>query len=95
MWFKEMLSGAQGEVSSKRSILFILILLFIGLTIASQVTQKTFDETLKEQLFWLIQTTLVLVFGERALLAWQNVKGKVEKKETKIEITEKKDANTP
>lgn len=94
---KEMMSGEDG-VSSKRVVLFLFVILFIGLTIASQWTQKTFDPTLKQQLFWLIQTTLVLVFGEKAILAWQSVTGKsnVDKTEstvTKTEVTTKTDAN--
>lgn len=92
-WFREMMSGASGEVSSKRTILFFLIFLFISLTIASQVTGHSFDEILKTQLFWLIQTCLVLVFGERALAAWEAIsKRTIDKKEssvTKTEVTTK------
>lgn len=94
-WFREMMSGATGEVSSKRTILFLLVFLFIGLTIASQLSQHSFDEVLKTQLFWLIQTTLILVFGERALAAWEAISKKVsiDKTETttkKVESIETK-----
>ena len=89
-WFREMFSGASGEVSSKRAILFLLVFTFIGLTIASQVYQKSFDEILKTQLFWLIQTTIILVFGERALVAWEAISGKtkVDKTQTTVSKTE-------
>lgn len=90
-WFREMLSGTTGEVSSKRTILFMLILLFIGMIIASQVFQRSFDEILKTQLFWLIQTTLILVFGERALIAWEAISKKISvDKTTKTQTTEVK-----
>jgi len=89
-WFREMMSGQSGEVSSKRTILFLLVFLFIGLTIASQVYQKSFDDVLKTQLFWLIQTTIILVFGERALTAWEAISKKVsvDKTETTVSKTE-------
>jgi len=90
-WFREMMSGVNGEVSSKRTILFLLVFLFIGLTISSQVFQKSFDEVLKTQLFWLIQTTLILVFGERALAAWEAISKKISvDKVTKTETSEVK-----
>jgi len=90
-WFREMMSGPAGDVSSKRTILFLLIFLFIGLTICSQVFQKSFDEILKTQLFWLIQTTLILVFGERALAAWEAISKKISvDKVTKTETSETK-----
>ncbi len=90
-WFREMMSGATGEVSSKRTILFLLVFLFIGLTISSQIFQKSFDEVLKTQLFWLIQTTIILVFGERALAAWEAISKKVSvDKVTKTETSETK-----
>lgn len=92
-----MMSGASGEVSSKRTILFFLVFLFISLTIASQVSGHSFDEILKTQLFWLIQTCLVLVFGERALSAWESISGrtKTDKKETvtKTEVITKTDGD--
>lgn len=89
-WFRELMSGPGGDVSSKRTILFLLIFLFIGLTISSQVFQKSFDEILKTQLFWLIQTTLILVFGERALAAWEAISKKIsiDKTETTVKKTE-------
>ena len=91
-WLREVMAAASGEASSKRIILFLLVFLFIGLTIASQVYQKSFDEILKTQLFWLIQTTLILVFGERALLAWEAISKKISV--DKITKTETKEVKT-
>lgn len=90
MWFKEMLSGASGEVSSKRTILFLFVLLFIGLVISNHVTGKNVDEIFKQQLFYLIGTCLLLVFGEKALTAWAAIKGsvKIDKTESTVSTTE-------
>lgn len=64
-WFKEMLSGKGGEVSSKRTVMFIFTLTFVGLTIANFVTGKNFDATLKDQLFYLLIWLISMVFGEQ------------------------------
>jgi hypothetical protein len=64
-WLKEMLSGKGGEVSSKRVVMFLFTLTFIGLTIANFVTGKNFDETLKQQLFYLLIWLISMVFGEQ------------------------------
>jgi hypothetical protein len=77
----------------------MLVFLFIGLTVASQLTQKSFDDILKTQLFWLIQTCLVLVFGERAIAAWEAISKRtnIDKKEsvTKTEVTTTKTDGNP
>jgi hypothetical protein len=39
-WFKEMLSGSDGITSSKRVVMFLFTLTFIGLTIANFCTGK-------------------------------------------------------
>jgi len=87
-WLKEMFSGESGEVSSKRTVLFLFVFTFISLAVASQVTQKTFDATMKDQLFWLLQTTLILVFGERALAAWEAVSSRTKKDKTETKTNE-------
>jgi hypothetical protein len=90
-WLREMFSGPSGEVSSKRFILFLLVFLFVSMVICSQIFQMSFDEILKTQLFWLIQTTLILVFGERALVAWEAISKKISvDKVTKTETSETK-----
>ena len=63
-FIKSMLSGSDGVVSSKRTVMFIFTLLFVGLTIANFVTGKNFDETLKQQLFYLLIWLISMVFGE-------------------------------
>ena len=64
-WFKEMLSGSDGIVSSKRFVMFLFTLTFIGLTVANFVTGKNLDETLKDQLFYLLIWIISMVFGEQ------------------------------
>jgi hypothetical protein len=92
-WFKEMMAGPSGEVSSKRGIMFMLVLVFLFCVIYNQQTGKNIDPDLKDQLYKLIGLTIILVFGDRAISAWETVKGKVvDKKEssvTKIETTTK------
>lgn len=60
-----MLSGRDGVISSKRSVMFIFTLLFVGLTIGNFVTGKNFDEVLKQQLFYILIWLFSLVFGEQ------------------------------
>lgn len=64
-FIKDMLSGSDGITSSKRVVMFILTLLFVGLTIANFVTGKNFDSVLKDQLFYLLVWCLSMVFGEQ------------------------------
>jgi hypothetical protein len=64
-WFKEMLSGSDGITSSKRVVMFLFTLTFIGLTIANFCTGKNFDATLKDQLFYLLVWLISMVFGEQ------------------------------
>lgn len=64
-FIKQMLSGKDGVISSKRTVMFIFTLLFVGLTIANFVTGKNFDSTLKDQLFYLLVWCLSMVFGEQ------------------------------
>lgn len=89
-WFREMLSGKNGEVSSKRTVMFIFTLTFIGLTIANFVTGKNFDDTLKDQLFYLLIWIISMVFGEQlpqifGAFRKKEEKTVIEKTETKVE----------
>lgn len=64
-FLKEMLSGNDGLISSKRTVMFIFTLLFVAVTIVNVSTGKNLDETLKSQLFYLVIWTLTMVFGEQ------------------------------
>lgn len=77
-FFKAMLSGSDGITSSKRVVMFIFTLLFVGLTIANFVTGKNFDETLKDQLFYLLIWCISMVFGEQIPEMISSWKGKKE-----------------
>lgn len=77
-FIKSMLSGADGNMSSKRVVMMIFTLLFVGLTIANFVTGKNFDETLKQQLFYLLIWCLSMVFGEQIPEMISSWKGKKE-----------------
>lgn len=65
---KEFMKGIfrdkDGSPSSKRVVMFILTLLFCGVSIYNLITGKNLDETLKNQLFYLIVYIFSLVFGE-------------------------------
>jgi hypothetical protein len=92
-WFKDMMAGPSGEVSSKRTIMFILVFTFVFCVIYNQQTGKNLDAEFKDQLYKLIGLIVILVFGERAIKAWETVRGKVvdktESSVTKIETTTK------
>ena len=78
-----MLAGEDGAISSKRTIMFIFTLLFVGLTIANFVTGKNFDGTLKDQLFYLLVWCITMVFGEQIpdmIKAYKNKNAKPEDK---------------
>lgn len=78
-----MLSGSDGLISSKRTIMFIFTLLFVGLTIANFITGKNFDETLKTQLFYLLVWCISMVFGEQIPAMIEAFKGKKDEPEIK------------
>lgn len=73
-FLKEMLSGSDGLISSKRTVMFIFTLLFVGVTIVNLSTGKNLDETLKNQLFYLVIWTLTMVFGEQITNLWNKDK---------------------
>lgn len=64
-FLKQMLSGDDGIISSKRSMLFLLTLLFVGIVISNHITGKALDDTLKWQLFGLLIWLISTVFGEQ------------------------------
>lgn len=87
----KMLSGKTGEISSKRTIMFMFTLTFIGLTIANFVTGKNFDATLKDQLFYLLVWIISMVFGEQLPEILKAFKKTETVKKEELKIEEKKD----
>lgn len=75
-FIRAMLSGTDGEASSKRGIMFLLVITFLFVIIYNQQTGKDIDHDLKDQLYKLIGLIIILVFGEKAIDAWKTVKGK-------------------
>ena len=45
--------------------MFIFTLLFTGVVISNHITGKNIDETLKDQLFYLLIWLIAMVFGEQ------------------------------
>lgn len=67
MWnfFKGILSDKDGNPSSKRVILFLLISVFITVVLVNLWMGKQLSSTLGEQLFYLVIYALAAVFGEQ------------------------------
>lgn len=63
-FIKSLFSDKDGSVSSKRLVMFLLTTLFISVTIINIWTGKNLDETLKNQLFYLLVYVISVVFGE-------------------------------
>lgn len=63
-FIKSLFSDKDGSVSSKRLVMFVLTFLFIAVTIINIWTGKNLDETLKNQLFYLLVYVISVVFGE-------------------------------
>lgn len=61
---KSILQDKDGILSSKRVVLFVFTFLFVGISIYNVITGKNLDETLKNQLFYLLVYVLSVVFGE-------------------------------
>lgn len=64
-FLKGVLSESDGSPSSKRVVMFILTLLFVVISILNFWTGKQLDETLKNQLFYLLCWIFSMVFGEK------------------------------
>jgi hypothetical protein len=63
-FIKSLFSDKDGSVSSKRLVMFLLTFLFAGVTVYNIITGKNLDETLKNQLFYLLVYVISVVFGE-------------------------------
>lgn len=64
-WFKEMLSGTSGDVSSKRFLGLILILLWTGYFISNLYWGYTIKASLEEYTFYLLNAVVLAVTIER------------------------------
>lgn len=63
-FIKSLFSDKDGIVSSKRLVMFIFTLLFVVITLINIFSGKNLDETLKNQLFYLLVYCISVVFGE-------------------------------
>ena len=81
-FIKGILTDSDGNPSSKRVVMFILTFLFVGVTITNLVTGKNLEETLKNQLFYLLCWMLSVVFGEKVV----NIFNKKEKSQSENKV---------
>jgi hypothetical protein len=63
-FFKGIITNSDGNTSSKRTIMFLLTLLFISQHLYCLFSGKAPNAILGEQLFYLLGYTFTLVFGE-------------------------------
>lgn len=73
-FLKGVFSETDGSPSSKRVVMFILTMLFVGVTIYNLTTGKNLDDTLKNQLFYLLCWIFSMVFGEKIVSAFKDNK---------------------
>lgn len=77
---REFFQDSDGSGSSKRVVLFILLLTFVGIVIYNTHTGKNPDATLRDQLFYAMMYCLTLIFGEKVL--------KIKKPDSKVQETQ-------
>ena len=65
------LSGETGA-SSKRVMLFIFSIVFIVVLFVNLFTKKLLDETLQNQLFYIVTTLIASLVGESIVGIWKN-----------------------
>jgi uncharacterized membrane protein len=63
-FIKGVFTDKDGGYSSKRIVLFLLTVVFVFISLVNLFTGKNLDETLKNQLFYLLVYTISVVFGE-------------------------------
>lgn len=81
-FIKGILTDSDGNPSSKRVVMFLLTFLFIAVTIVNLITGKNIEETLKNQLFYLICWMFSVVFGEKVVNIFAKKSNKEEKEKS-------------
>lgn len=71
-FIKGVLSETDGTPSSRRVVMFILTLLFVGVVIFNAVTGNVIDPTLKDQLFYLLIWIFGVVMADKAVTAFKS-----------------------
>lgn len=66
-FLRDLFSDIDGRPSSKRLVMFVLTALFVGISIVNIATGKNLDDTLKNQLFYLLCWIFSTVLGERVV----------------------------
>lgn len=66
-FIKGIFTDSDGNPSSKRVVMFILLFLFVGVSIYNLCTGKNLDETLKNQLFYLLCWIFSTVISEKVV----------------------------
>lgn len=89
-FIKGILTDTDGIPSSKRVVMFLLTFLFIGVSVINILYGKDLEQTLKNQLFYLLCWMFTVVFGEKVAKIW----APTIKSETKTTTPPKKD-DTP
>lgn len=87
-------TDSDGNPSSKRVVMFLLLTLFVSVSITNLVTGKKLDDTLQDQLFYLLCWIFSVVFGEKIAKMWAPTIKK-DTKPTKSSKKEEKPEETP
>ena len=75
---KSVFSGSPDSLSSKRVIMFMLVLTFLIVVFVNLFNGKSLSTTLSEQLFYLVIYSLAAVFGEQITDAFKKKSDKVD-----------------
>lgn len=63
-FIRSLFSDKDGSVSSKRAVMFTLVLTFLIIVFVNLITGKSIKDVLQDQLFYLVIYSLASVFGE-------------------------------
>ena len=63
-------TDSDGNPSSKRVVMFLLVFLFIAVVIINLASAKKLESTLQDQLFYLLCWMFSVVFGEKVAKIW-------------------------
>jgi hypothetical protein len=69
-FIKSVLTGANDTISSKRVVLFLLLITFLIVVFLNLFEGKNLSSTLSDQLFYLVIYALASVFGEQITNIW-------------------------